>query len=228
VSFARALETGSCTVEGLEAVACTSEQEIGKAFARGQIPVIADPAGVMIKQLRPLCVVDAIIAKKNLGTHRKMAPVVIGLGPGFTAGEDVHAVVETNRGHSLGQVILEGSALADTGIPGTIAGYNKERVIHAPAAGTVTVFKDIGSLVEKGEILARIGDVEVPSPLDGVVRGMIASDTKVSKGLKMGDVDPRGDPSYCHTVSDKARSVAGGVLEALLRLSPGLVGGPRH
>ena len=223
IAFADVLRTGHAGVEGLEAARVTDENELETAFASGKIPVIPDPDGLWIKKLKPLCVVDAILAKKNLGTTRNMAPAVIALGPGFSAGEDVDAVVETNRGHSLGQVILEGPAMKNTGIPGTIAGYTAERVIHAPAAGTIEVFKDIESLVKKDEVLARIGDIELLSPLDGVVRGMIAPGTPVTKGLKIGDVDPRGDMSYCHIVSDKARAVGGGVLEALLRLSPGIL-----
>ena len=219
VAFAEAVTAGSAVVEGLEALCCHTEDEIQSAFAAGKIPVIPDPEGLWIDKLSPLAVVDAIIAKKNLGTNRNMAPVVIGLGPGFTAGKDVHAVVETNRGHSLGQLILNGTAMADTGVPGIIAGYGKERVIHAPAAGKVEVCRDIGSLVAKGEVLARIEGTEVLSPLEGVVRGMIAHGTVVPGGMKMGDVDPRGDASYCHQVSDKARSVGGGVLEAILSFS---------
>ncbi len=227
VALAEAVTAGSAAVEGVKALRCTGAEEIEKAFAAGQIPVIPDPKGQWIEQLKPLCVVDAIIAKRNLGTRKEMAPVVIGLGPGFTAGDDVHAVVETNRGHSLGQLILEGTAMADTGVPGIIADYGKERVIHAPGAGRVEVLRDIGSLVKKGEPLARIGEMDVPSPLDGVVRGMIADGTVVPEGMKMGDVDPRGDASYCLQVSDKARSVGGGVLEAILRLS-GLLLGTEH
>lgn len=223
IAFADVLRTGKASVEGLEAVRTETESEIFDAINEGKIPVIPDPKGQWIKRLSPLCVVDAILAKKNLGTSKTMAPTVIGLGPGFTAGEDVHAVIETNRGHSLGQMILKGPALKDTGIPGTIAGYNAERVLHAPAAGSIKVLKDIESMVKKGETVAIIGSTEVLSPLDGVVRGMIAPETPVTKGLKIGDVDPRGDASYCHIVSDKARAVGGGVLEAILFLNPGLL-----
>ncbi|MDC7242080.1 MAG: selenium-dependent molybdenum cofactor biosynthesis protein YqeB [Spirochaetales bacterium] len=225
IAFADVLRTGRASVEGLEAVRVTDEEGLEAAFAEGKIPVIPDPEGLWIEKLKPVCVVDAILAKKNLGTRRGMAPAVIALGPGFSAGDDVDAVIETNRGHSLGQVILKGPAMKNTGIPGTIAGYAAERVIHAPAAGTIEVFKDIESIVKKGEVLARIGETDILSPLDGVVRGMIAPGTPVTRGLKIGDVDPRGDASYCHIVSDKARAVGGGVLEALLRLTPGILAG---
>ncbi|MDC7231828.1 MAG: selenium-dependent molybdenum cofactor biosynthesis protein YqeB [Spirochaetales bacterium] len=223
IAFAEVLRAGQVEVEGISAVKAETEEDIKAAWTRGQIPVIPDPEGLWIETLKPHAVVDAILAKKNLGTDRSMAPVVIGLGPGFTAGEDVHAVVETNRGHSLGQLILDGRAMKNTGIPGTIAGYSAERVIHAPAAGTIRVLKDIGSLVKKGELLATIGTTEILSPLEGVVRGMIAPGTPVGKGLKIADVDPRGDAAYCRIVSDKARAIGGGVLEGILRLSPGLL-----
>jgi len=223
VAFAEALIRGEAVVEGIRAVRAENEEEIREAWQSNRIPVIADPKGSWIGILKPLCVVDAILAKKNLGTEKQMAPVVIGLGPGFTAGVDVHAVIETNRGHSLGRVILEGPAMENTGIPGTIGGYTSERVIRAPGAGRIEVLKDIESLVGKGELLARIGENEVRSPLDGVVRGMIANGTEVPEGMKIGDVDPRGEISYCHHVSDKARAVAGGVLEAILMLSPGIL-----
>lgn len=223
IAFADVLRTGKAEVEGLEALRAETETEIMEILADGKIPVIPDPKGEWIEKLKPLCVVDAILAKKNLGTLKAMAPAVIGLGPGFTAGDDVDAVIETNRGHSLGQMILNGPAMKDTGIPGTIAGYSAERVIHAPVEGIITVRKDIESLVKKGEVLAMIGTTEILSPLDGVVRGMIAPETPVTKGLKIGDVDPRGDASYCHIVSDKARAVGGGVLEAILYLNSGLL-----
>jgi len=226
VAFAQALIRGQAEVEGITAVRAAERGEIEKAWEENRVPVLADPQGHWIPELKPLAVVDAILAKKNLGTEKDMAPVVIGLGPGFTAGDDVHAVIETNRGHSLGSVITEGPAMENTGIPGTIGGYSSERVIRAPGAGVIDVIRDIGNLVKKGEVLARIGNLEVLSPLDGVVRGMIAPGTDVPLGMKIADVDPRGDASYCYNVSDKARAVAGGVLEAILMLSPGVLGNP--
>jgi xanthine dehydrogenase accessory factor len=225
VSFADALRFKSATVEGIQAVRVDNEDDLKRTISDQKIPLLCDPHGLWIEKLKPLCVVDAILAKRNLGTRIDMAPVVIALGPGFTAGKDVHCVIETMRGHSLGQVILEGDPLPNTGIPGTIGGYTSERVIKAPAEGVIDVLCDIESIVKKGEVLARIGETEVLSPLDGVVRGMIAPGTRVKKGLKMADVDPRGEVSYCRQVSDKARAVAGGVLEALLQLSPGILKG---
>ncbi len=225
VSFAQAVFDREVTVEGITAVLAETEEDIKKAWNTGKIPIIPDPEGHWIKKLAPLIVVDAIIAKKNLGTRRDMAPVVIGLGPGFSAGEDVHAVIETNRGHNLGKVIHDGPAAPNTGIPGNIAGHTADRVVRAPSEGQVKVLKDIGSLVSKGEVILKVGSEEVLSPLDGVVRGMIAGGAEVTRGFKIADVDPRGDVTYCRIISDKARAIAGGVLEAILQLSPELLSG---
>ena len=225
VSFAQAVFDTEVTVEEITAVLARTEDEIESAWDAGKIPIIPDQEGFWIKKLSPRIVVDAIIAKKNLGTCKDMAPVVIGLGPGFSAGEDVHAVIETNRGHNLGKVILDGPAAPNTGIPGNIAGHTSERVVRAPGKGTVKVLKDIGSIVSKGEIILKVGRTAVESPLDGVVRGMIAGGAEVTEGYKIADVDPRGDASYCRIISDKARAIAGGVLEAILQLSPELLSG---
>ena len=224
MSFAQALIDGRFTLEGITAVKAETEEEIFKAWERKEVPVLPDPRGEWISRLSPRIVVDAILAKKNqAGTRRDMAPLVIGLGPGFIAGEDVHAVIETNRGHNLGKIILEGPAESNTGIPGNIAGYTAERVVRAPGAGRITIKKDIGSLVARGDELAAIGKERILSPLDGVVRGMIAEGTEVTEGFKIADVDPRGDVSYCRIISDKARAIAGGVLEAILTLDPDLL-----
>ncbi len=225
ISFAQALFDGTFSVEGTTAVRAESEEEMRQAWRSGQIPVILDPEGDWIGKLKPAAVVDAILAKKNLGTRMDMAPVVIALGPGFTAGRDVHAVIETNRGHNLGKIILAGEAEPNTHVPGNIAGYTSERVVHAPVRGRVSILRDIGSMVRKGEPILAVGDREVLSPLDGVVRGMIAQGTEVTPGFKIADVDPRGDITYCHIISDKARAIAGGVLESILVLNPGLLTG---
>lgn len=218
VSFAPAIIHETAEVEGLRARHCVGSPAILKALSEGEIPVCVDSQGDWIRQMKPLAVVDAILAKENLGTTRDMAPIVVGLGPGFTAGEDVDAVVETARGHNLGRVIYEGPAAANTGIPGNIGGYTHERVIHAPATGIITLQRDIGDLVKAGERLAVIGGVPVYSKLDGVLRGMIADGTSVLEGMKIADVDPRGVLDHCFSISDKARSVSGGVLEAIMTL----------
>lgn len=226
VSFAQAIMDGSATVEGVVAKRCESMQEIAAVLREGCVPVVVDPRATWVTQLRPAVVVDGILAKRNVGTTKDMAPVVVALGPGFVAGIDCDAVVETKRGHYLGQVIYEGAALPNTGVPGMIGGYASERVVHASASGIIALRRDIGDHVEVGEPIACIGNETVKSPLTGVLRGMIAEGTVVEQGLKIADIDPRDEPSYCFSVSDKARSVAGGVLEAVMHLQatkPGIV-----
>ena len=176
-----------------------------------------DPKGEMIKQLHPIAVVDAILAKKNLGTTRDMAPITIALGPGFTAGEDVDVVIETMRGHRLGRIIKEGSAIPNTGIPGVIKGFGKERVIHSPAAGIMHNRSRIGDIVEKDQIIAMVDEMPVYASLTGVLRGIIRDGYKVPKGMKLADIDPRKEQKKnCNTISDKARCIAGSVVEVLM------------
>ena len=223
VSLAPALTLGEAVVENEKAVRCKNEEQIRGALADGLIPVAADPDGILIEKFKPAAVVDAILAKRNLGTTRDMAPVVVGLGPGFTAGEDVDAVVETKRGHDLGRVIYDGAAVPNTGVPGMIGGYAKERVVHSPASGTIRVVREIGSHVGAGETIAEIVErdgtvVPVHSKIDGILRGMIEPGSEVTKGLKIADTDPRDVAQNCHTVSDKANAIAGGVLEAVMHL----------
>lgn len=223
VAFCEAVYTGSQTVEG---VACTRAENTEKAVSllhAHALPLLVDPKGACIAQLRPLAVVDAILAKRNLGTHRAMAPITIALGPGFLAGEDVDAVIETQRGHHLGRVILEGSAAANTGVPGVIAGYGKERVIHSPADGILRNVHALTDTVKKGEVIAVVeatqGNTPVYATLDGLLRGLICDGYPVTKGFKIADIDPRIEEyENCFTISDKARCIAGGVLEALLYL----------
>ncbi len=170
--------------------------------------------------LAPVALVDAIVAKRNLGTRLDVAPVVVALGPGFEAGRDVHAVVETNRGHDLGRVILRGCAETNTGVPGLIAGQARGRVIYAPVAGPVETVRDIGDTVEAGEPVLSIRGVAANAAVGGVVRGVIRPGFEAHEGLKVADVDPRCVKEHCFSVSDKARAIAGGVLEAILALSP--------
>lgn len=215
-AYAAAVTDEEVTVEGLTAIRCDTEDSIVKALEAGKIPICVDPEGDWIRRFKPLGVVDAILAKKNLGTTLAMAPIVIGLGPGFTAGIDVDVVIETNRGHDLGRVIYCGTAAKNTGIPGSIDGYTHERVIRAPLAGVVKIVRDIGALVDSGDCLATIGDRAVITKIAGVVRGIIADGSAVFEGMKIADVDPRGRADYCFTISDKARNLSGGVLEAML------------
>ncbi len=222
VAFAQAVFDGKTTVEGLTAVKAESVRDCETLLSEGKIPVLVDPMCESLGQLGPEALVDAILAKRNLGTTKEMAPIVIGLGPGFYAGRDVHAVVETNRGHNLGRVFYDGAAEPNTGTPGNIAGYTSERIVRAPAAGVITTTADIGDHVEKGQELARVEGVPVCAPLTGVLRGMIQSGISVNAGMKIGDVDPRDKKEYCYTASEKARAIGGGVLEAILHLRLGL------
>jgi xanthine dehydrogenase accessory factor len=188
------------------------------------VPIVVDPGGGTIPALHPFALVDAIIAKRNLGTRRGMAAVVVALGPGFTAGADADAVIETNRGHGLGRVILDGEAEPDTRTPGTIGGATATRVLHAPGPGRFVPLCGIGDRVTSGQVVAAVeGErrVEIPASLDGVLRGLLRPGLEVPAGFKVGDVDPRGIREYCFTISDKARAIGGGVLEAILML-----GGP--
>ena len=219
VCFSEAIPKGSATDEDVSAEFAPSAADADAILARGKIAVLADPDADCVKTLRPAVVVDAILAKRNLGTTIGDAPVVIGLGPGFTAGVDCHAVVETMRGHDLGRVLLSGSAQPNTGIPGSISGFTIERVLRAPKDGTFTEIRHIGDVVEKGETVAAVDGAPILASIGGVIRGLLPSGTPVFAGMKSGDIDPRPVPEHCYTVSDKARAIGGGVLEAILMLS---------
>lgn len=218
VSFAQAVFDGETAVEGLSAVKADSIDDCHRLLSENKIPVLIDPDCQSLRKFQPEVVVDAIIAKRNMGTSIDMAPIVIGLGPGFYAGRDVHAIIETNRGHNLGRIIYDGEAAPNTGTPGNIDGYSVERIVRASASGKITNVSCIGDSVEKGQIIARIGDVPVYSPLSGMLRGLIQSGIIVDEHMKIGDVDPRNRPEYCYTISEKSRAIAGGVLEAILYL----------
>ena len=223
VCLSEAMYEGRAEVEGIRAVRAGSVEELEALLERpGPVPVLEDPRCAVLPRLRPLALVDAIIAKRNLGTRIGMAEVVVALGPGFEAGVDADAVVETNRGHDLGRVLRAGRAEPDTGAPGLIAGLGRERVVHAPVAGVVANLKRIGETVQAGEpILALVGAggrVEVPAAIDGMLRGLIRPGYPAPAGLKVADVDPRGRREHCFTISDKAMAIAGGVLEAILML----------
>jgi xanthine dehydrogenase accessory factor len=217
IAFAQAVFTGEAAVEGITGRLVKAD-EIWQTLAQGIIPVVIDPEGECIDRLRPWGVVDAIIAKTNTGTDEADAPVVIGVGPGFTAGLDVHAVVETARGHDLGRVYYEGAAQADTGIPGNIGGYTIERLIKAPVDGIFKGLKTIGDTVKAGEPVAEVNEMVVSAAIDGVLRGLLHDGLPVYQGMKIGDIDPRCRQEHCFTISDKARAIGGGVLEALLCL----------
>lgn len=216
VSFCEAIVAGETEIEGVRGVRCGGFSEASAIIEGGAIPVLADPEALCIRELRPEAVIDAILAKRNLGTAIDDARAVIALGPGFTAGVDCNAVIETMRGHTLGRVILSGAALPNTGEPGAIGGYTSERVLRTPSAGVFCAKRNIGDAVETGEIVALVGSEPVRAKIGGVLRGLLASDTEVFEGMKCGDVDPRCNVENCFTASDKALAVAGGVLEALL------------
>ncbi len=217
VAFCEAVYEDAKEVEGLKAVRVQGKEEIIRSWGKEQVPVLVDPECSIRPELSPDILVDAIMAKRNLGTHLDDAPLVIGLGPGFCARVDVHYGVETNRGHFLGRVIEEGKAEPDTGTPGEVEGYTWERVLRAPGAGEFLGKKRIGDRVEKGEIVAEVAGRPVTSPIDGILRGILRSGLEVVEGMKIGDVDPRAIREHCFTISDKARSIGGGVLEAILR-----------
>ena len=185
---------------------------------RNILPVFVDPECECLRELKPDVLVDAILAKRNLGTKITDAPIVIGVGPGFEAGVDCHAVIETMRGHTLGRAIYKGSALSNTNIPGRIGGFTGERVLRAPDSGVFKGTRQIGDMVEAGDVVGYVGDKPMVCTIGGVLRGLLSDGTATHEGMKAGDVDPRGKKEYCDTVSDKALSVAGGVLEAILHL----------
>lgn len=216
VAFSEAIRLGSTTVEGVEARRVSTVGEVAAELVARRVPVLVDPEAVCAQMLRPDVLVDAIIAKRNTGTRITDAPVVIALGPGFTAGVDCHAVIETKRGHDLGRVIWEGSAAPNTGVPGVIAGHGADRVLRAPADGVFEPVLAIGDEVHAGDVAAMVAGVALRCTIDGVLRGLLAPGVEVTSGMKAGDIDPRGVREHCFTVSDKARAVAGGVLEALL------------
>ncbi len=218
VAFASAVYEGAVTVDGVAARLVKDDTGIAACWAAGEVPLLVDPEGAVIKHLRPDAVVDAILAKRNVGTRITDAATVVALGPGFIAGIDCHAVVETNRGHNLGRVILEGSAEPNTGEPGFVDGESARRLLRAPAEGVFQTVRAIGDVVQVGEVVAHVEDVPLRSRLDGVVRGLLQDKLRVTIRMKVGDVDPRGVVSYCFTISDKALAVAGGVVEAILHL----------
>ncbi len=211
VSVCEAVYEGRWTVEGMECRLIASLDE----FDTGVVGVLIDPDGRSLAEVRPRILIDAIMAKRNTGTSREMAPVTIALGPGFRAPQDVLYVIETMRGHSLGRVIAKGAAIPDTKTPGVIMGYGIERLLRAPAAGRLVSRKTIGDLVEAGEAVGEIAGVPVRANIPGVIRGLIHPPVECCPGMKIGDVDPRGIVDYCFTISEKSLAIAGGVMEAV-------------
>jgi xanthine dehydrogenase accessory factor len=219
VCFSEAIYEGEFIVEGIKAVRANNINEIKKALAENKIPVVIDPKGNYINIIKPEIIVDAILAKRNLGTNMSMADITIALGPGFQAGKDVNVVIETMRGHNLGRVIFKGEAQKNTGVPGDIMGYTKERVIYSSIDGIIKNVKEIGDLIKQDEIIAYVNNAPIRATMNGILRGLIRDGSKITQGLKIADIDPRlKEKNNCNTISDKARNIAGGVLEAILYL----------
>jgi xanthine dehydrogenase accessory factor len=216
VSFSEAVFEGEKTVERITARLIASYSQIPDLWNAGMLPILVDPEALVKGHLKPSVLVDAVMAKRNVGTKITDAPLVIGLGPGFSAGRDVHLVIETKRGHYLGKVIAEGEAERNTGIPSEIAGFSVERVLRADRAGKLRCLKGIGDYVNPGEIVAFVDDAPIRAQIKGIIRGLLRDGSEVYEGMKTGDVDPRGIREYCYSISDKARAIAGGVLEGIL------------
>ena len=230
VAFAEAVALGAITVEGVTAQLVTSPEDINAALAVGEVPVLVDEDGSMLKHIlghrmgssiHSTVLVEATLSKYNSGVTMNDAAIVIALGPGYEAGRDVHAVIETNRGHNLGRVYLEGCAEPNTGVPGAIGGYTVERLLRAPGAGNLYSVRQIGDLVQAGETVATVKSAEndampVTAAITGILRGLVSDGLDVRQGMKVGDIDPRAAREHCFTISDKSRAVAGGVLEAIL------------
>ena len=215
VCFSEAVYDGSQCVEDVTGRLARNLSEVEHIWHEGDVAVAVDPLWRLAGELHPVMVVDATIAKRNLGTSMDEAPLVVALGPGFTAGVDAHCVIETNRGHNLGRIYTQGAAAPNTGIPGDIGGYTIERVLRAPAAGIVHCRRAIGDVVEKGDVIFTVDGQEERAAISGVLRGCIRPGVAVPRGIKLGDIDPRGDPAFCHSVSEKARALGGSVLEIL-------------
>ena len=219
VSFGSAIFSGQAIVEGVKSIKAHNAEEIRAIWSNGHIPVIVDDRCTILNEIKADVLVDATLAKRNLGTNKDMAPITIGVGPGFNAGQDVDIVVETSRGHDLGRLIFEGYAKPNTGIPGKIMGFGEERVLRSPNEGVIKNLLEIGEIVKKDQIIAHVNDRPIKATIDGVLRGLIHNGLKVKDGFKVGDIDPRIEVGYCFTISDKARAIGGSVLEAILYLN---------
>jgi xanthine dehydrogenase accessory factor len=217
VSFCEAVFEGSMEIEGVRAECIRRVEDVRSAWEKHDIAVLVDPQWQSVGILKPHVVVDAVMAKRNLGTRKDEAPLVIGVGPGFTAHEDVHIVIESNRGHDLGRTIYDGSTEPYTGIPGQMMAYTKERVLRAPVAGSVKHVRALGDQVKMGDHILSVDNTLLLAPIDGILRGLIR-EIYVAKDEKIGDIDPRGKVEYCHTISEKARAIGGGVLEAIMHV----------
>lgn len=218
VAFAEAVYSGALEIEGVTGVRAQTLDDVRAALALGQIPVLIDPEGALLRALKPTALIDATLAKHPTGMLMSDAPIVLALGPGFEVGVDAHAIIETNRGHNLGRVYLSGCAEANTGVPGDIAGFTSERLLRAPADGPLIAEHAIADVVQAGEVIAMVGGLPMYAQISGVLRGLVHDGLVVQQGMKVGDIDPRARREHCFSISDKSRAIAGGVLEALLYL----------
>jgi xanthine dehydrogenase accessory factor len=217
VSFGQAIYDGQTTIEGVTAHRAKDPHEALALARQGEvIPVLVDPGAQTVDILKPAVLVDGIMAKRNTGTRITDAPLVIALGPGFTAGVDCHAAIETNRGHWLARVLYQGSPQPDTKTPGKVKGYTRGRVIRAPADGHLRPVARVGQRLRKGDLVGYVNGHEVRAMFDGVLRGLIHPSVAITKGLKVGDLDPRDVDQHCFTISEKSLAIGGGVLEAIL------------
>jgi xanthine dehydrogenase accessory factor len=217
VSFCEAVFEGNMEVEGVRAEHIRHVEDVRSVWEKHNVAVLVDPQWRSVGVLRPHVVIDATMVKRSLGTRIDEAPLVIGVGPGFTTGDDVHVVVESNRGHDLGRTIYEGAAEPYTGIPGQMMSFTKERVLRAPVTGRVKHVRILGECVKTGDLVLTVDNTPLLAPIDGIVRGLIR-EISVIKDEKVGDIDPRGKVEYCRTISDKARAIGGGVLEAIMHV----------
>lgn len=216
VAFAQAVYEESVLVEGIKGVKVREVADIESLWSQGHLPILIDPDMKILDKKKVAVLIDAILARRNIGMSLALAPLTIALGPGFRAGIDVHVVIETQRGHNLGRALWEGSATANTSVPEAVAGYTSERLLRAPCNGLVRHVLDIGDAVNKGDTVCYVNDIAVTAEINGVLRGLIMNNLQVHKGLKIGDVDPRGVKAYCYAISDKARAIGGGVLQTIL------------
>jgi len=217
VSFASAIYEGEIEIEGIRGKFYKDIEEATNMIIGRETAVLIDPDGSAIQKVSPKILIDARMLKNNQDTSSKMAPLVIALGPGYLAPEDAHYVIETSRGHDLGRVITNGSALKNTGVPGEVGGETIKRVIRSPISGKFKSTAKLGDMVSASQVVGNINGIEVETEISGILRGLIYEGVEISAGTKIGDVDPRGNPDYLHTISDKANAVAGGVMEAVLR-----------
>ncbi len=218
VALSEAVHLGRTRVEDIEGVLIDRAGQAGQVWSQGWIPVIVDPQAESVTHIKPHILIDATLAKRNTGMSMDLAPLTMALGPGFEAGADVHMVVETKRGHELGRVITQGRAAPNTGLPGCIDGESLRRVLRAPRDGVLDKALEIGSRVQCGDVVAVVSSCPVHAEISGVLRGMLRSQIRVVQGMKIGDIDPRGDSTYCTTISDKAGALGGAVLEGILHV----------